>query len=184
MTMYEAYEEMKNFLDFGEADVGRLAALQPLFAEHGPAITDRFYETLQQTPATAKFIEGRVDALKRTHRTWMAELFSGDYGEAYFERRRRIGEVHVKIGLSPQFVEGVMSSIRTEGAQLIFSQTSADDAPAHFASLTKILDLDLIVINLAYADERIELMCSVTGMRRKLVENLIRQGSKRKQRGK
>ncbi|MCB9760424.1 MAG: hypothetical protein H6739_11350 [Alphaproteobacteria bacterium] len=178
---FEVFEQMKSFLGFGDADVDNLRALGPVFAKHGTGITDRFYETLSKEPDTASFIEGRVDALKATHGAWMSELFAGDYGESYFDRRRRIGEAHVRIGLPPQFVEGVMSFIRVDGQAAILAEVpDRDEAVAKCGSLVKILDLDLIVINLAYADERIERLTKLTGMRRALIENIIKAGGKRK----
>lgn len=179
---YETYVEMKEFVSFNEADIQNLISLRDIFARHGRGITDRFYANLGTNPATAAQIEGRVEALKATHGVWMMELFSGEYGEAYFERRKRIGEAHVRIGLPPQFVEGVMSAIRGEGEVAIHAEIADKaEANAKVRSLMKILDLDLIVINLAYSEERIELMCKITGMRRNLIENLIKQGQKKKQ---
>lgn len=178
---YETYVEMQQFLDLNDADRANLVSIKGIFEKHGRGITDRFYANIATDPTTAAQIEGRVDALKATHGVWMMELFSGDYGEAYFERRKRIGEAHVRIGLPPQFVEGVMSAIRGEGEAAIHAEIADKaEASAKVKSLMKILDLDLIVINLAYSEERIELMCKITGMRRNLIENLIKQGQKKK----
>ena len=43
-----------------------------------------------------------------------------------------------------------------------------------FASYCKIIDLDLILINLAYNEERLDRLSAVTGMRRNLIENLVK----------
>ncbi len=175
----DVYAEMKNFLEFGDEDIARLKAMAPIFAKHGGSITDRFYETLGRFPTTAALIEGRVDHLKVTHAQWMAELFSGDYGEAYLERRLRVGAVHVRIGLPPYYVEAVMNSIRLGGHDALTRELAdLQSVEAHYASLVKILDLDLLIINLAYADERLNRMTKITGMSRKLVERLISQATK------
>ena len=39
----------------------------------------------------------RVDALKQTHATWLAQLFAGPHDERYFDDRWRIGLVHVRV---------------------------------------------------------------------------------------
>lgn len=173
------YDEMKKFLQFGDEDIANLKALAPVFEKHGGAITDRFYSTLQDFPVTAKMIEGRVESLKKTHGRWMNELFAGDYGQAYFDSRVVIGEVHVKIGLPPYYVEGVMNNIRTSG-QLAISTEMPDRAGELITSFLKILDLDLILINLAYADERLARVSKMTGMSRKLIENMINKPNKKK----
>lgn len=174
------FEEMKSFLDFGDEDIVNLRALAPVFATHGPSITDRFYETLGRYPSTASFIAGRVDSLKGTHGEWMRSLFAGEYGAAYLERRLRIGQIHVKIGLPPYYVEAVMNAIRIGGHDAIVREIHEPArVDALYASLVKILDLDLLLINLAYADERLNRMTKVTGMSRKLVERLINAGDKK-----
>ncbi len=170
------FDEMKQFLDFGDDDVANLSALVPVFAKHGPEITDAFYATLARFPTTAALIEGRIDGLKQTHARWMGELFAGDYGPEYLESRMRVGKVHVKIGLPPYYVEVVMSVIRAGGLEAIQAEVSDKARAADlYRSLVKILDLDLLIINLAYAEERLDRMSSITGMSRKLVENLIRK---------
>lgn len=174
---FAQYEEMKKFLQFGQTDIDNLKALSPVFEKHGGAITDGFYATLEKFPATASLIEGRIEGLKKTHAAWMMELFSGDYGEAYFDRRVKIGMVHVRIGLPAYYVEAVMNHIRSEG-QLAVHEERPDTAAELIVSMLKILDLDLILINLAYAEERLDRVASFTGMSRKLIENVINRAKK------
>lgn len=171
------FETMKAFLDFGPTDIANLQKLGPIFARRGGEITDRFYKILGENPETAAFIEGRVDALKGTHARWMGELFAGDYGDAYFQNRIRVGMAHVRIGLDTWWVEGVMSFLRTSAAQAIREEVAdPDEGTRLLASLVKILDLDLLVINVAYAEERLDRLHNFTGMSRKLIERCIRKG--------
>lgn len=175
----EVFSEMKSFLDFGDEDIENLKSLAPIFEKHGGAITDAFYETLGQYGTTAKLIEGRVDALKATHGQWMTELLAGDYGDAYLQRRMKIGQVHVRIGLPPYYVEAVMNNIRVGGHHAMNQEISDKaEVDAKYASLVKILDLDLLIINMAYSEERLDRMSSITGMSRKLVERLINKAKK------
>lgn len=121
------------------------------------------------------FIEGRVDQLKGTHARWMGELFAGDYGEACFQNR--VGMAHVRIGLDTWWVEGVMSFLRTSAAHAIREEVADPEQGTRLlASRVKILDLDLLVINVAYAEERLDRLHNFTGMSRKLIERCIRKG--------
>ena len=175
MDSREIFEAIKEFVGFSEADVEALKGLQPWVEEHGPKITDVFYETIQATPAVAKFVEGRVDHLKTTHIQWMRELVGGKYDEAYFERRWKIGEAHVRIGLDPIWVDGTMSLIRSKALNKL-AETAEDKErlAAATGSLIKACDLDLAIINLAYAEDRLERLSSFTGMKRALIENVIK----------
>lgn len=174
----DTFDEIKSFVGFDSTDESNLISLQPIFTIHGPAIINGCHEILHDFPATAKLIEGREEALKAAHNRWIQGLFCGEYGPDYFESRRRIGQVHVQIELPPHFVEGVMSHIRSKAFEAILAETSDSlEAARHYDSLLKILDLDLLIINKAYRDERIERIASVTGISRKLVENVIRVGN-------
>jgi truncated hemoglobin YjbI len=179
-TPEDVFAELKSMLEFDGADITRLVALLPVFVRHGQRITDDFYARLGENPTTAALIEGRVEALKATHRVWMLELFGGEYGAEYLQRRLRIGMAHVRVGLPPMYVEAVMHHVRAAGERVIQDTiTDSDDASAHVASLYKILDIDLALINLAYNEARLDLVSTQTGMKRTLIENLIKQGGKK-----
>jgi hypothetical protein len=168
---------LRQHLGFDDGDAARLRALAPLFAAHGPALTDRFYAQLLADPEQAALVVGRVDALRQTHLRWLGELFAGDYGERYFADRWRIGLAHVRVGVQPWWVEAVTSFLRCEGVALIDAHLADPQQRRDSArSLLKILDLDLMIINLAYADDRVDRLCRFTGMSRKLIERCIVQG--------
>ena len=178
---FTTYQDLGGFLQFSDADADRLKSLGPVFATHGAALTDAFYSSLQALPATAAILEGRVDALKATHAAWMRTLFAGEYGRPFFDQQYRIGQVHVTQNINPEFVEGVMNVLRIGGRHAIHAEwgPTTESLEAH-DSLVKLLDLCLMTINLAYADERLERISAFTGMSRKLIENCVKQGKKTK----
>lgn len=168
------FDEIKNFIGFGDDDVAALKSLAPVFAARGAALTDAFYVKLASNPEQNRLIEGRVDALKRTHNRWMSELFAGEYGEAYFQNRWKIGLAHVRVGVRPWWVEAVTSFLRTEGVALLAAEIADPEQRTRCAqALVKILDIDLMIINLAYADDTIDRLSNFTGMSRKLIERCV-----------
>jgi len=178
MSQAQTFQELKNFIGFTEADANNLRALAPTFATSGRAITDEFYGRLLQNPETAALIEGRVDSLKATHMRWMTELFAGDYGDQYLENRWRIGLVHVRVGVNPKWVEAVVSFLRAAASELIANNIADKAQQAACAqSVVRILDLDLMIINLAYGEERLDRLSQFTGMSRKLIERCVSQKS-------
>lgn len=175
MDARELFSQIKTFLGFDDEDAKRLVAIRPWVEANGKQITDAFYETIQSTPNLAPFVDGRVDHLKKTHMKWMIELVNGTYDEAYFDSRWKIGVTHVRIGLDPVWVDGTMALIRNK--VLLGLAQSGDDAlkvAEAQASLIKACDLDLAIINLAYAEDRLERLTNFTGMKRTLIENIIR----------
>jgi hypothetical protein len=176
--MHEApaiFQEIKDFIGFTDADAASLQAHRadlrgPRGRDHRPVLR----QARRQPGAGPKLIEGRVDALKRTHNRWMSELFAGTYEAAYFEDRWRIGMTHVRVGVKPWWVEAVSSFLRTEGVALLSREI---DDPAlrlgGLQALVKILDIDLMIINLAYSQETVDRLSQFTGMSRKLIERCI-----------
>ena len=174
---WDSYQEMQALIAWSDADSTNLQALGPVFADAGAGITDLFYDRLLENPRTAKILEGRVDALKATHQRWMGTLFAGDYGRDFAAAQYRIGDVHVTVGILPEFVEGVSSVLRQEGLKAIDAADAGSDAAA---SYVRVLDLCLMMINLAYANERTARVSKFTGMSAKLIENIIKSASKKK----
>lgn len=181
MSASELFTELKQMMGITPEDEVGLKELRPIFARHGAQITDDFYRILGEHPSTAPHIEGRVAMLKATHGVWMLELFDGEYGEAYLDRRMRIGEVHVRVGIPPWTVEATMSHLRA-AAERVLNEELPDRAAASqaFGRVCRILDLDLALINYAYNQNRLDLVSKATGMRRALLENLVKQGLKKK----
>ena len=168
------FQEIKDFIGFTDRDVDALRSIAPIFAADGATITDLFYVKLASDPEQSALIEGRVEALKRTHNRWMAELFAGEYGAAYFDNRWKIGLTHVRVGVRPWWVEAVTSFLRTEGLGLLTNKI--DDAGQRTRAaqaLVKILDIDLMIINLAYSQETIDRLSQFTGMSKKLIERCV-----------
>lgn len=175
MEAKELFGQLKSFLGFGPDDEKRLEMIRPWVEANGTKVTDAFYETLTATDHLAPFVEGRVEKLKKTHNKWMIELVTGPYDDDYFQSRWRIGEAHVRIGLDPIWVDGTMSLIRNK-VLIGLAETESDAAKLAEAqgSLIKACDLDLAIINLAYAEDRLDRLSNFTGMKRKLIENIIR----------
>lgn len=175
---YEDFESLKTFVGFTPDDAGHLVELAPVVAAHGPGITDRFYDTLGRFPETARLIEGRVAALKKTHHRYLSEMVAGDYGQNYFTSRVRVGRVHVVQGIPPRFVEAVMSVIRTSMlAGLATTKIDAATLAARAGAFIKLCDIDMVIINSAYNEERLVRFSDFTGMSRGLIENAIRMGA-------
>ena len=175
MNPQETFDALKEFMGFDSSDEEKLRKVAPWIKEYGPKITDAFYTRIGSTPELAKYVEGKIDHLKKTHIKWMNELVAGDYGADYFESRWKIGLAHVNVGLDPIWVDGTMSLIR--GDLLVRMAETEEDAAllrAATGSLLKICDLDLAIINLAYAEDRLDRLTDFTGMKRSLIENIIR----------
>lgn len=175
----ETFARIKEFVGFTAGDAENLVNLGPLFDVYGPRLTDAVEAKLRATPEPAPLLHDRVDALRSAYARWMSELFQGEYGAAYYERRFQIGLAHARADIAPHWCESVLSVVRS-GSLVALATVYIDpnEFAAHVQSLCKILDLDQMIINTAYQQERLARLCRFTGMSRTLIERCIATAGK------
>lgn len=147
------FEELKRYVGFGPQDELALRAFLPEVAPQFRPITELFYRRIKQHPeALGVFVDdAQVQRLQGTLRDWLELLLTGPWDEAYFERRSRIGRVHVKISLPQRYMFSAMNLIRGE---LMAHAESSSREPGERAllqrALNKILDLELAIMLESY----------------------------------
>lgn len=112
----------KKFVDFGEVDVQALKALRPLIQQHADAIVDTFYANVERYKELMVIVGeagSTIDRLKMAQKRYLLEMFDGDYGDAYFEQRLKIGVIHNRVGLTPRWYLGGYSVYSCEIVKLI-----------------------------------------------------------------
>ena len=119
-----------------------------------PSLIDDFYDEIQRHDATRRVITGgtvQIERLKESLREWIQELFHGPHDESYVQRRWRVGQRHVEIGLEQVYTSMAMARMRVRMNQLITGLDWPITAwTAAVTSLNKALDLDLALIEDAY----------------------------------
>ncbi|ASJ55222.1 hypothetical protein BP422_17710 [Brevibacillus formosus] len=97
-----------HFLQMNQTDLDRLKQIEPLLTEHLEAITERHYHMLRQYSHLMQIIEKHttVDGLAVTFRHYLQSLPHAKLDDAYIAGRKKIGEVHSKIGLAPEWYTG------------------------------------------------------------------------------
>lgn len=136
-------DEMKSYLGFTSGDEVVLRAIWPLIEPHLDRICDLFYAQALAHPSTRLVIrdDAQLDRLMCTLKVWMAELFNGPWDEAYFERRQRIGRVHVEIGLPHTAMFMAMGLVRQRFMEL--AQDSELPACDVCGAIARVTDIDL-----------------------------------------
>jgi PAS domain S-box-containing protein len=98
-------EHRLRFLGLTERDAKLLREFRPVLEQHVVAIEDAFYEHLLNFPETAQLLSDHttVERLKKLQRDYLLRLTEGNFDEAYFSDRLRIGQTHERVGLSPRW---------------------------------------------------------------------------------
>jgi len=154
------FEELKRYVQWGPENEAALRDLHPRAAPELKRIADVFYRRIIEHDEARKALEGgesQVGRLKVALEAWLDSLLRGPWDEAYYERRARIGRLHVRIGLPQHYMFGAMNVIRLElvrVAERVFGDRR-DVERGVLAAIGKILDLELAIMLHTYREDLI-----------------------------
>lgn len=158
-------EDIKQYIGFGSEDAAVLAELLPLARPHLPAVAKHFYDLILAHPSAHAAITGgpaQVERLKRTLVDWMESGLAGPHDESYWQRRARIGRVHVEIGLPQRYMFTAMNVIRLDFRRIVEDELLAErpGRPADLArarrtsdALDRLFDMELAIMLHAYQED-------------------------------
>ena len=147
---------LKDYVRFDVESARRLRAIGPRMRPYQARLVDRFYQSILDDPGARAVLksEAQVNRLKVSLTDWLEGLFGGTYEEAYFEKRARIGRVHVKVGLEQRYMLAAMNVIRT-GLHHALSEASDDGFGAFgdHCAIDQICDIELAIMLETYRED-------------------------------
>jgi PAS domain S-box-containing protein len=148
-----AFSEMKRYVRFSDEDGRLLNAFLETARPHFQSVANEFYDRAREhEDAHAVFEnEEQIQRLQRTMVVWLERVLSGPYDNAYAEKSARIGHVHVRVGLPQRFMFTAMTLFRLR-LRAIAERELGEDAGPTCQALTRILDLELAMMNAAYGE--------------------------------
>jgi PAS domain S-box-containing protein len=153
------FAELKRYVRFGEDEGAALRAILPRARPHFRAISAQFYERLSEHEAARRVFSGpeQVERLKETLVVWMEELFAGPWDEAYFEKRSRIGRMHVKVQLPQRYMFTAMNLIRTSLKRIVEEDGKETlERERTVVAIGKIIDLELAIMLETYGEAYVD----------------------------
>jgi len=150
----------KRFLRFTRAEEVALTTLQPIMAQHVDELVAAFYGHLLSFPDTRKFLTDELIStrLLEAQKRYLLSLVTGPYDRAYEEGRRRIGQVHARLGLTPEWYFGAYALYLSLLEPLVFEKFR--NQPATYVAvriaLTKVIFLDMQLALEAYIEKSSE----------------------------
>lgn len=158
IDIFEKYCELQRYVGWDAADYQRILAVRDQVLLCMDEVVDDFYDQILKHPGAAQVITGgeaQILQLKSTLRLWLRQLMTGPYDNDYVVQRTKVGQRHVAIGLDQVYTNAALSRMRQMLAKSI-SQTwsgTPENLTQTLASLNKLLDLDLAIIEDAYQTE-------------------------------
>lgn len=153
------FEELKRYVRFDADDARALVAFRDAAAPHFERIAREFYERIREhEEAHAVFTgEAQIERLQRSMVKWMDRLLSGTYDDAYLEETRKIGRVHVRVGLPQRYMFTAMALIRVSLEKVAEGSASeaTPDARITRRALNRLIDLELAIMVESYREDLI-----------------------------
>jgi two-component system sensor histidine kinase HydH len=151
-------QSLKDYVGFTDRSTRALQSFYPAALPHFARIIDDFYATSEAHPGARAAITGgsaQIERLKRSLIRWLDSLLVGPHDEAYFERRARIGRVHVVIDLPQAFMFTAMNRIRVR--LLAVGREEIRDDPRRLdevaEAIDQILDIELAIMLETYRED-------------------------------
>lgn len=150
--------ELAQFFQYGAEERAALARLRPTLEKHADDLVAAFYRHLLSFPETQRLLRD-PDVTRRLlakQREYLLSLAGPEIDAAYIESRRRIGEVHARVGLEPRWYLGAYALYRSLLAPVIQApegEAGAESEGRHAAvALTRLLLLDASLAIDAYME--------------------------------
>lgn len=143
-------------LELTRGDFQVAQVLKPYVEENITAIVDDFYDNLRHNPDLIAIVEknSSFDRLKTTLRRHISEMFSGEMNEAFIQKRKRIAEIHVHIGLTQKWYIASFEKLFNGLLDMILQNFHAtEDRMLAIKLSNKLLNLEQQVVLEAYDDE-------------------------------
>ena len=151
------FQSLKDYVGFTQASSDVLREAYVHVAPHVASIIDDFYDTIEAHPGARQAITGgqqQIERLKQSLRRWLEELFVGPHDEDYFQRRSRIGRMHVRIDLPQAYMFTAMNRIRMRTKDVLVQ--ALGESPAMndvLVAMHQIMDIELAVMLETYRED-------------------------------
>jgi two-component system, NtrC family, sensor histidine kinase HydH len=152
------FQSLKDYVGFTDDSSALLQGAYGQVAPHVAIIIDDFYDTIEAHPGASRAITGghaQIERLKQSLRRWLEDLFRGPHDQDYFERRSRIGRMHVRIDLPQAYMFTAMNRIRIQVSHVLREALAGE--PERLSQLLvathQIMDMELAIMLETYRED-------------------------------
>jgi hypothetical protein len=148
------YQSLQAYVGWTDSDARNLRSLRGVAERLLPELVDDFHLTIQNHPDTARVLTGgpeQAAQLKRALKQWLRDLFCGSYDRNYVAKNWQIGRRQRQLSLPSIYMHAAMARMRQGllSGLLEIWPGEPTDLLDKFASLNRLLDLNLAIIEFA-----------------------------------
>ena len=173
----ETIEEIKVHYRWSRRDEENLKRVAWIGESYGDEFIERFYTYLENFRDTSAYLpdEETRKRHKEKVKRWFVEVFTSDYDARYLRKLYRIGEVHMRIGLPPHYVQASMNFVREFVMEKLTAHLGCtQERDEIMASVNKALDINLDVMIGSFREEELKRYLAAGRLQRVLIESIRR----------
>lgn len=151
-------EKQLKLLNLQKEHFAMAQVLKPIVEQGIHPIVDGFYSNLENNPKLINIINkhNTFERLKKTLRIHIVEMFSGKMDEKFIEKRKRIANIHLRIGLTQKWYMASFDKIFEGLVDLFFEHfTTAENRILIVKLCHKLLNLEQQIVLEAF-DEQVK----------------------------
>lgn len=155
----QEYMQQMKMIDLSKEELLIAKALQPFIMANLDSVAAAFYEAVLEVPSLKSLIQkhSTIERLKQTLQHHLIEMFNGCIDQAYIEKRIRVAERHVYIGLEPKWYMGAFQNLQNALIEIASQHLSGRELVRASKLITKILNFEQQIVLEAYEKENIRL---------------------------
>ncbi|QEY21755.1 globin-coupled sensor protein [Psychrobacillus sp. AK 1817] len=160
LDRYPELQKQMKLIGLTTEDLRQIITFQPYVEKGINDIVSVFYEQVLSVPSLRKIIEDRtqVDRLKKTVGSYIIEMFSGEFTENTIERKRKLAQMHFKIGLEPKWYMGTFHQIQSIIISLVNEEIKVlDEKEKTSLTISKLINLEMQIVLEEYEKENVKL---------------------------
>lgn len=147
--------DLTTLFGIGDVEAKSIAIMGVEAKKRLGGMVNEWYEWLSKMPEFVEFFDSKesIERVKKMQHSFWMRFFDGDFNDDFFESRRRVGQVHARIGL-PQdvYLAGVDKFLELFVDMLEEMDLELDEYKGCRRALNKLAHLDMMIIVQSYED--------------------------------
>lgn len=138
-----------HLVNLTKEDLQLIKSLKPYVEQHVVEVVETFYNAVESVPSLREVIQkhSSSERLRQTLRHHIIEMFEGRIDNAFIEKRRSVGKMHVKINLYPKWYLAAFQNLEKSLLKIVYNLQLAKGEEEKFCdAISKICNFEQQIV--------------------------------------
>jgi len=138
-----------HLVNLTKEDLQLIKSLKPYVEQHVVEVVETFYNAVESVPTLREVIQkhSSSERLRQTLRHHIIEMFEGRIDNAFIEKRRSVGKMHVKINLYPKWYLAAFQNLEKSLLKIVYNLHLSKEEEEKFCdAISKICNFEQQIV--------------------------------------